>query len=267
MTRMLPRTALYALTLLPAFGGAARAEEALPDAKAIEKMTVCTDGKSHYVAIAPDSLITSRLHYGDGKTFYAVPPGSGGAMSGDWFQDPRRFNKTNNSSFRGLDLRLFSRVEYEHEKKTCVVVCGDKKTELQIMEPQKAKALLSAAKFQPSPRKWAPYALARDTNGVYYYVDRGYAEADKGRFRLYVGPKGALVLQTMKNVVSDSEGDIFATKTGSLRLILDKSESSWIQNDKAKALRVVPVGDNLPMIYNELGVYGSERLGTPCDDF
>jgi hypothetical protein len=31
-------------------------------------------------------------------------------------------------------------------------------------------------------------------------------------------------------------------------------------------LKVVPITENLPMIYNELGVYSGARLGTPCDD-
>ena len=271
MNRNMLRPALLSLTLAPLCAGAAVAATADPaalDAKAREQANVCTDGKSHYVVLAPDEQLSRRLYYsGDGKRFFAVPGAPNGMMAGDWFPDPRRTNPTNNANFRGLDLRRFSYVEFDKEKKTCAVVCGDKKTALQIVEAAKVKPLLEGGKFEPSPRKWAPYALARDNNGVYYYVDRGYAEADKGRFRLYVGPKGNLKLQKMTNVVSDSEGDIFATKTGSLRLILDKRESSWIENNKPTPLKVVPVEDNLPMIYGELGVYSGERLGTPCDDF
>ena len=70
----------------------------------------------------------------------------------------------------------------------------------------------------------------------------------------------------MTNVVSDSEGDIFSTKTGSLRLILNKNESTWIEGKKQRKLVLVPVEDNARMIYTELGVYTGERLGTPCDD-
>ena len=41
----------------------------------------------------------------------------------------------------------------------------------------------------------------------------------------------------------------------------------WIEGTKKKVeLRVVPITENLPMIYNELGVYAGARLGTPCDD-
>ena len=85
---------------------------------------------------------------------------------------------------------------------------------------------------------------------------------------MHVGPKGALKLQEMKDIVSDSEGEIFSTKKGDLRLVVDKAVSPlWIEGTKKKVeLRVVPITENLPMIYNELGVYSGARLGTPCDD-
>ena len=41
----------------------------------------------------------------------------------------------------------------------------------------------------------------------------------------------------------------------------------WIDTaKKAVELCAVPVSENLPLIYNELGVYTGARLGTPCDD-
>ena len=70
----------------------------------------------------------------------------------------------------------------------------------------------------------------------------------------------------MTNVVSDSEGDVFSTKTGSLRLIIDRRESTWIEGEKPRKLMLVPVRQNLGLIYNELGIYAGQRQGTPCDD-
>lgn len=70
----------------------------------------------------------------------------------------------------------------------------------------------------------------------------------------------------MTDVASDSEGEIFATKTGSLRLILGKKESAWIQGKKTSPLTLIPVEQNYRMIYTELGVYSGAKLGTPCDD-
>src|SRR5262249_9355625 len=56
-------------------------------------------------------------------------------------------------------------------------------------------------------------------------------------------------------------------QTGSLRLILGRSEALWVVGQKKKKLLVVPVAATLGMIYQDLGVYAGERFGTPCDDF
>ncbi|HEX8538017.1 MAG TPA: hypothetical protein VF664_11180, partial [Cystobacter sp.] len=64
-----------------------------------------------------------------------------------------------------------------------------------------------------------------------------------------------------------SEGQIFSTKRGDLRLVVEREQPSlWIENKKRTELRAVPIEENMPLIYNELGVYTGARLGTPCDD-
>ena len=75
-----------------------------------------------------------------------------------------------------------------------------------------------------------------------------------------------LSILKMTNVVSDSQGDIFTTKKGELRLVLDQTRSVWIAGKKETALTSVPVDANRIMIYTDLGVYAGQRLGTPCDD-
>ena len=44
--------------------------------------------------------------------------------------------------------------------------------------------------------------------------------------------------------------------------------ATWAEKKKDLKLTLVPVdfNKNVAMIYNELGVYTGERLGTPCDD-
>src|SRR5262249_41586731 len=110
------------------------------------------------------------------------------------------------------------------------------------------------------------YALARDTTGKYYFVDNLREPENSKVFRLFAGAKGNLKLQKMTNVVSDSEGDIFSTKTGSLRLVMEKKEPTWIAKEKKTKLTWIPVEDNHIMIYTDLGVYTGMPLGTPCDD-
>jgi hypothetical protein len=189
-------------------------------------------------------------------------------ISGTSFLEPRFFNKTANSNFRGTDYRVYSDVELDAEKQTCAVRCGERTTPFTLVEPEKAQKLLKEAKYEPNPQKYVPYALLRDTTGIYYLVERGFAPQDEKSFRVHVGPKGSLKRQEMKDIVSDSEGQIFSTKKGDLRLVVDRAEAPmWIEGSKKKVeLRVVPVTENLPMIYNELGVYSGARLGTPCDD-
>ncbi len=243
---------------------AAAANSAAPTDRS--KVTVCTDGKKHFVAIGPDEQRGNRIYYGDDKKLSLVDPRDGNMMGGDWFWDPRQYNKQNNSNLRGLDLRQYSHVDYSAEKKTCELTCGTRVVPLTILAATEASVILDKATFSEAPVIRMPHALARDQNAVYYYVDKGSTEETEHNFRLFVGKKGALKLQKMTDVASDSEGQIFATKSGSLKLILDKHESSWVEGSKVSALVLVPVEDNLRMIYTELGVYDGIKLGTPCDD-
>ncbi|WP_342376072.1 hypothetical protein NVS55_33070 [Myxococcus stipitatus] len=256
-------TSMAAETLQPPWGK----EENLGQKMVMEATTVCADGKGHYVAVVPDEdRGGDQLYYGDGKTFFLVP--SLPFTSGRSFLEPRFFNKAANPNFRGMDWRVVSDIDLDKKAKTCALRCGEKNIALTVMEAGPAADVLRKSAFAPSPHQFAPYALLRDTKGNYYFVDRGTGTPDQKNYRVFIGPRGALKAQKMTNVISDSEGEIFSTKKGDLRLVLDKAKTSvWIENKKKSLeLRQVPVEENLPLIYNDLGVYEGVRLGTPCDD-
>ncbi len=280
------KLAWLTVVLLPALSnGAARAGEAPPwgkgetpeEQKTLGKTAVCTDGKSHYVIVAPHDKQLTQLLYGDGKTFYRVPLPPW-VLTGDEFFEPRFFAARKNPQFRGLDMRLFASVDYDGGKKTCAVSCGSRTTPLTILDDDARKALLNKlASVEPPLATRTPHRLARDENGRYFYVDKGNTPETEKSFRLYVGPKGAMKLQKMTNAVADTEGEIFTTKSGSLRYVTDRQRPPiWIQGKKQLTLTVVPIesvdektGDpinNYGLIYNELGVYLGQRLGNPCDD-
>ena len=276
--------AAFAIVAL-AIDGAALAGETPPWGKAgnlgermtLEKTAVCTDGKNHYVVVAPSEKQSTQLYYGDGKTFYRVPLPPW-VLTGDSFFEPRFFAKTKNSSFRGLDMRMYASVDYDAKKATCSASCGERKTDLTILgEDAKKTLLMGKATFEPPLHKRAPHHLARDNDGRYFYVDKGNTSETEKNFRLFVGPKGAMKLQKMTNAVADTEGEIFTTKSGSLRYVTDrKNPPTWIQGKKKLTLTVVPIEgtdeksgepiNNYQLIYNELGVYLGEKLGNPCDD-
>jgi hypothetical protein len=250
--------------------------ESAGEKAALDKTAVCTDGKSHYVVLAPHEKQITTLYYGDGKKFFHVPLPPW-VLTGDNFFEPRFFAKTKNSSFRGLDMRLFATVDFNGDKKTCSVSCGERTTPLQIMDPDAKKGMLVGAAYEASPHKWEAHRLARDNNGRYFYVDKGNTPDTEKSFRLFVGPKGRMKLQKMTNVVADSEGEIFTTKSGSLRYVTDrKAPPLWIEKGKKTTLTVVPIEgtdehgepiNNYQLVYNELGVYLGQKLGNPCDDW
>ncbi len=255
---LLSSTASWALE--PPWGKA----QNLGERRLLEKTSVCTDGKGHYISLSPNPDGPDHLFYGDGSKFVQVPVARFVSHS---FLEPRFFNKNSNPNFRGMDMRVYSSVIVEKEKGVCEVRCGERTVPFSFVESEKAQELLRAASFEVNPQKFVPYALLRDTKGTYYLVERGFQPEEENRFRVHIGPKGNLKQQEMVNLVTDSEGQIFSTKKGDLRLVVDGQKNSvWIEKNKKYDLRVVPVSENLPLIYNELGPYTGARLGTPCDD-
>ncbi|MBL8635666.1 MAG: hypothetical protein JNM40_20740 [Myxococcales bacterium] len=228
-----------------------------------DKLTVLSDGKGHFIAVTPIGNDERAVFYGDGKVFYQQRL-VGMSRNGDkWdhvFIDPRL---PVGGRDEGTGFLIFDGKQHRVE-------CDKRVTNLNPVAEAEAKTVLSSAQFLRSPRKFRPYALARDERGSYYYVDRGNHPEDKERFRVFAGPKGNMKPQQMKSIASDPSGDVFSTKTGTLRLVLNKEpqELKWISGKKTIGLVRVPLDFNtmIATIYNEFGVYTGERLGTPCDD-
>jgi hypothetical protein len=252
-----------AITALLLSAGPAAAEPVPPDTVDIsaykDKLAVLTDGKGHYVAVVPFSIGDSnddRAFYGDGKAFYALRRMSGGrqgdAAFDSTFWEPR-VERPYQASLGFKDKKYF-------------VQCGERENEFKALEKADADKMIAGAQFFSPRWKRRAYSLARDNNGVYYYVDRAREPEGSKDFRVFRGPKGAVKELKMTNVVNDSEGDIFITKAGKLRLVMDKHETSWLQGGKTVKLIGLPVDDNRILIYSDLGAYVGQKLGTPCDD-
>lgn len=134
------------------------------------------------------------------------------------------------------------------------------------MGTQEVSDLLRGTDPQVSPFKRRPYALLRDRQKRYFFVDTGIEPKSKD-FRVYMGPRGRLERMTMTNVVNDSEGVIFETQPGTLRLVIEGENSSWTRRGRTSKLVRVPIDQNLNLAYSGLGVYMGKPLGTPCDIF
>jgi hypothetical protein len=230
------------------------------------ELKLVTDGKQHYFAfgLGPNGGIPDPVYWsGDGKQFFKLRIFGGGAEGDKSFDvvmwEPRIRGNT------GFDFR----------EGKYTTTCGERKVEFMVVPADQAKGVLEGATFFKPRWTRMPYALSRDEKGTYYFVDHlrdDENRADRKRdFRLFVGPRGSMKEQKMTNLVSDSEGDIFGTKTGDFRLVLNAQsggkDSKWVAGGKETKLTSVPINDNAQVIYNDLGVYERQKLGTPCDEF
>jgi hypothetical protein len=264
--RTLPLLVALLLPAAPAWT-AGKAADPAADGEPFElaehkaKLKFATDGKGHYVAFVPFGSSDTPMFYGDGKTFWQLRV-FGGGSGGDGKNPDDYFDHV----FWEPRAKFPYQASFEFRHQKYQVQCHERKTEMRAVPDDEAKKLTDTSKFYKARWKRRAYALARDNTGKYYYVDQAREPEGNSDFHLYAGPKGGLKAQKMTNVVSDSEGDIFATKTGSLRLILNKSESLWQAGGKKEKLIFLPVEDNHILIYTDLGVYTGMPLGTPCDD-
>lgn len=245
----------------------------LSDKKA--SLKVLTDGKKHYLVFDPDKGYSSDFFYGDGKKLAKVRVIGGGQVGTERWDislwDPRIIPGQTG----------YASIEMKDSGKSYAVTCGKKTTALTEAKPDEAKAVLDGATFVGAAWTRLPERLLRDDTGTYYFIDRLRTEdpLDRRDFRLFIGPKGKMKLVPLKNVVDDSEGMIFATQTGDLRLIANKAPAGedgkerpltmkWVSGKTELTLTEVPldVYRNARMVYMELGPYDGQKLGSPCDD-
>ena len=111
-----------------------------------------------------------------------------------------------------------------------------------------------------------PLFLARNRRGIYYYVDRFMGRFGGKRYRLFVGRRGQVREQPLTNVVEDADGMVFVTKKGSLELNKKRGkilDANW-GTKKPTPLKILSLTANNRFIYQDLGVYLGENLGTVC---
>ncbi len=225
-----------------------------------DKMIVLTDDEGVFFAVLPVPMDQRVLFIGDGVHMYEQRLGSGSS-------DPT-------SDAWSIGTRA-SRVKwglahlYRTEKRF-YLDCGDDEggrgaSELRQLPAEASTKLLTTATFHEPYWTRQARSLARDDAGTYYYVDQlDDAHGGEG-FRVFIGKRGSMVEQKMKSLVTDSAGDIFSTKKGELRVVMNAdSTATWIRGKKRTSLVVLPVEANLPLIYRDLGIYGF--LGMACED-
>jgi hypothetical protein len=259
------RAAIWVLCLTCAFGAIATAggepKPAAVDVKAIkDKLLVFEDAQGGTYLVLPGS--DARVFFAaNGKQAYeqiVVTRGTNGdAWSiGTWAP---RISGTSPATIQRKEDGTFERW------------CGNEgPTPLKATPADRAKLLLGKLQFVQSAITRRAHLFARDDAGVYYYVDE-VAKAYGGQgFRVFVGKKGAMKQLPLTDVARDTAGEVYATKSGDMRFVIDntdpkKDTASWVKGDKKSPLSLLDVDANSRIIWGELGVYSF--LGTPCDEF
>jgi hypothetical protein len=221
-----------------------------------DKFLVYSDGDGSYLFAVPGEMDT--VFYGDGKTMYQQRAFSGSRNPPKW--DFRMWSPRVNSvaDFDGSD---------DAKDAAGTLTCGNDEFELTRMDAVDAAKVIDKAVFKQAFWKRQAERLFRDDHGVYYYVDRMRDDFGGKGYRLFAGQKGAMKELPLTNIVSDSKGQIFASKRGELRFVIEEEDKgTWIKGEQKTELTNVPVEDNVPLIYGELGVYEG-TLGTPSDEY
>lgn len=228
-------------------------------------LAVISDGKGHFIVYNAKEPLSGPTFYGDGKTFHLIRVIGGGASGTESWDmslwDPRVVRSR--SSYASVSMK--------DEGKVFEVACGDTAAKLSKVARDEAAKLIDTAAFRGSRWTRLPSLLFRDDTGTYYLIDRLRTDDDNDRrdWRVFVGPRGKMKLAALKDVVDDDQGQIFATRDGSLRLVAGSTDIKWVKGKAETKLTQVDLGTfrNVRMVYVDLGPYVGEKLGTPCDDF
>jgi hypothetical protein len=242
---------------------AANAKPAPIDAKAIgDKLDVFHDDfGSYYVSPRPGTFPAEDtekwVFYGDGKTMYrqaVIGFGVSNQHDYEWMVWSPRVRGLQNARIQLTKGMLY--VECKQK---------DGRRPLTQLTAAEATAFFAQATFLPQLWQREAHFLARDEDGVYFYVDAIKQDFGGNGFRVFVGQKGSMRELAMTNVVSDTAGEIFATKTGELKIITTGDHKAyWKKGSKKAELVTLELWPNRYLIYRELGIYG--QLGVVCED-
>ncbi|MCL2011325.1 MAG: hypothetical protein FWG75_00845 [Cystobacterineae bacterium] len=242
-----------------------------------------TDSKGHYLVLVLRLNLEMEANglngysprdffWGDGNVFFRQWI----SMSDVKYKEPNKIQEASGIfpdtslyyQFHFWEPRIKGVTKIERSEKDGLhVVCGQgDEAPLKPVPHEEAKAILEKAKFYEQRFMRKPHLLARDDQGTYYYIDKSTRKDEKD-FQIFIGKEGQLKRAKLKNIVQDSEGEIFSTPNGSLRIIIAKSkEVLWVRGEKKQVLTNVPIQNNQFLIFSNLGVYARQKLGTPCDE-
>jgi hypothetical protein len=218
-----------------------------------DELLVFQDGGGGTYVVRPDN--DAKVFYGTGKQLYEQIVIHRGKDVSTWA--PR---------IAQLRPAQIERKQDGTYQKTCD---GKDDHVLSQLTGDKARAVLDRYQFLSTAMVRRPHLLARDDSGVYYYIDVIAKQYGGQGHRVFIGKKGAMKELPLTDVASDTGGEVFATKTGDLRLVTTTGASTpksvtWVRGERKTELIVLDLDVNSPLIFRDLGLY--KFMGTLCDN-
>jgi hypothetical protein len=221
------------------------------------------DPAGRLIVTVPYSGMDAPFFWGDGARFFQLGVRGGGQEGKVAFDrafwDPR--------------ARVPAEAMLDVHGDRGMLTCGDKAIALRYVPPAELAGKLKEARFLAPRWRRIPVALARDDAGTYYFVDgargaHGGAARGAPGHQLYAGRKGKLVRLELDDTLSDGGGQLFISPGGRLevkRSAAGAVEAAWLAGGARQPLTWLEPSEHGRLIHGELGVYGGEPLGTPCD--
>lgn len=231
------------------------AEEPLRDKVDRTKLQLLTDGQGRYLAVVPYGGLEGPLFAGDAKNLHRQ------RVFGASSEKGKQFSLT----FWEPRARVPAEAMLSYRDGRYTLICRDREIPLTPVAAAQAGRLLARSRLlEPRWRRRA-YALARDAEGNFFYVDQAREPDGNTDFHLYLGTQGRMAGQPVRVLAHDSEGGVLEAPQGKLRLSHARREAEWIQGSSRTQLTWLEVESNAVMIYTSLGAYTGQALGTPCD--
>jgi hypothetical protein len=233
------------------------------DAEVRERLVGYADPAGHLIVTVPFTGMEAPFFWGDTSRLFLLRLQGGG-------QDRKvGFDR----SFWDPRARVPAEASFEVRDGRARLTCGDRSIALRVVPPGELAGLTRASRFLAPRWRRIPLVLARDDGGTYYYVDGaggadGLAVRGKPGHQLYVGRKGKLARLELTETVTDVGGQLFISPAGRLELKRRGTgpvQAAWLVGKARTPLTWLDPADHGPFIHSELGVYGGDPLGTPCD--